>query len=439
MLLRELTHAGDRESMWMAADVGLALVAQLVLGLTLAWSLRGSLLRLLVVFPGIPLLTAGLNLAYLVSIPSYFLIEPDTAPERTDWEEHCFVHDVSLTRVRTPVTQSAGRTAEWWVQRPSGRYALLRLPSCSAIDARLPVPELQPGGRVDFTLGLQYSVPGGAAIFERYDMNSQQRSWWLLADPMAPLAPIAGSELQNPPVLSNAGDAVAWVERVAGSSPAVLERLVVLPVDPSRAGEINIELAPFGAASYVVLEVDTVAREVVLWRNDAPLVVGFDGSRRDTTFTPGSMQPQSVTYLRRRDGWVAWDAYREDGPYQLSWSLAAGSGLHRATKGRTITAAAVDPTGRFIAISETTALSIGDAPDVVYVIRTADGADVFRKYLPRYSRSQVVFFDGGLFAYSELRGTHVLRVEDAPIAPQTMRYVSPSLAFRNSANNASSR
>ena len=49
--------------------------------------------------------------------------------------------------------------------------------------------------------------------------------------------------------------------------------------------------------------------------------------------------------------------------------------------------------------------------DVVYIIRTSDGSDVFRRYLPRYARSQVVFFEGGLFAYSDLEGTHVLKVQ----------------------------
>ena len=66
--------------------------------------------------------------------------------------------------------------------------------------------------------------------------------------------------------------------------------------------------------------------------------------------------------------------------------------------------------GSYIAISETTTLSIGNARDVVYVLRTEDGADVFRRYLPHYSRSQVVFFDGGFMGYSDLEGTHILKI-----------------------------
>ena len=75
-----------------------------------------------------------------------------------------------------------------------------------------------------------------------------------------------------------------------------------------------------------------------------------------------------------------------------------------------MTSAAVDPTGSYIAISETTTLSIGNAKDVVYVLRTEDGAAVFRRYLPRYSRSTLVFFEGGFFGYSDPEGTHILKI-----------------------------
>ncbi len=329
------------------------------------------------------------------------------------------MRDVSLVQVRTPVTQRDSGVGEWWVYERSGRYSLLRLPSCRVIDAGLPMPTVQPGGRVDFTLGLQYSVPGGAAIFDRYDMNVQRRSWWVLADPMSPLVPAPEmTTIEAMPILSNAADAIGWLERVAGSGPPILERVVIRPIDQSsRSGDLRIELAPFGPASYVLMEVNTATLEVVLWRDQAPLVLGFGGSKRDVPYTPGSVRPLYTTYLQHRDGWVAWDAYREDGAYQLAWSLEGRSGVHRATKGRSITSATVDPSGHFIAISETTTLSIGDAPDVVYVIRTIDGADVFRKYIARYSRSQVVFFEGGLFAYSELEGTHVLRVQNEASTP----------------------
>ena len=59
-----------------------------------------------------------------------------------------------------------------------------------------------------------------------------------------------------------------------------------------------------------------------------------------------------------------------------------------------------------------TSLNIGKAQDAVYVLSSADGREVFRKYLPPYSRSPVAFVDGGFLAYSELGGVRLLRIPD---------------------------
>lgn len=414
-VFQELTRASDREPWWLVADLALALATQAVVFLLLAWSVRGSALRWLTWIPVVPMLLAGLNAAYLVTIPSYFLIEPDRATEMSGWKEHCFVPNVSLLSVRTPANQPTTGVRDWWTQRPDARYALLRIPDCVLVDALLPVPTMQPGGRVDFTLGLQFAAPGGAAILERLVPNTSERSWWLLSGPASSLTRVEQPEsVEGAPILSDTADAVAWMQRVAGSAPPVLQRVIIHTLSSSSdADNIALELAPFGPASYTLVGVDTVAREAILWRNDEPLVVGFDGQRRNASFTRNSIRPQESTYLRHRDGWVAWDAYRDEGPYQLAWSLGPASGTHRTNKGRAITSAAVDPSGRLIAVSETTTLNIGSARDVVYIVRTSDGAVVFRTYLPRYARSHVVFFDDGLFGYSDLTGTHILKTPQA--------------------------
>ena len=122
------------------------------------------------------------------------------------------------------------------------------------------------------------------------------------------------------------------------------------------------------------------------------------------------VRAQASTYERYGNGWLAWDAYKEEGAYEVAWSLPSGSGQHRLAKGRSITAAAIDPTGTLIAVSATTTLSIGSAADLVFILRARDGTDVFRAHLSRYSRSPVVFFEGGLFAYSDDGGVHVLKM-----------------------------
>ena len=405
----------DRSRTWVATDFGVALLAQLAVWLVLRWSLEGPSVRKLTWLLAFPL-AMGLNVAYLAAIPAYFLIEPDTAGETNALDEHCFVRGVSLMSIRTGVNQPVDGATAWWTQKPDSRYALLRLPDCSVTDAVLPTPTLQPGGHVDFLIGLQFASPDGPAIVERTETGPGLRTWFGLFEPGGPLEPLVPpGEVEGPPIVSRSGDAVAWMQRVAGSGPPVLERVLVRRATTnSQIAEVDVELGPLGAASYVLMDVDATARELTLWRNEQPIVLGFDGRERPLSFDRGAMRPQSSTYLRVKDGWVAWDAYRDEGPYQVAWSLGSRSGTHRTNAGRSVTSAAVNPTGSLIAISETTTLSIGNARDVVYIVRTDTGAEVFRKYLPRYARSPVVFFSGGLFGYSDLEGTHVLTTPSYP-------------------------
>jgi hypothetical protein len=310
--------------------------------------------------------------------------------------------------------QAGGGARTWWAARPpDGRDSLLRVPECLTTDAVLPKAGKSPEGYLDFFISLQFASPDGVAIVEQTDRRSMQRTWWTLTDPVAPLQRLAESSetLQAPPIISRRGDAVAYVTRIPGSGPPVLSQVMVRKATSgSVVIETDVDLAPFGPGSYVLLDVDAESREVLLWRDDRPLIVSFDGQSRPVSFEPGDIRADSSTYKRIGDGWMAWDAYEEDGPYQIRWSLDRGSGRHQTNAGRGVTFAAVDPTGSYIAISETTRFSSGNAKDVVYVLRTEDGATVFRRYLPRYSRSTLVFFEGGFFGYSDPEGTHILKI-----------------------------
>jgi hypothetical protein len=280
-------------------------------------------------------------------------------------------------------------------------------------DAVLPTAGKSPEGYLDFSINLQFATSDGLAIVEQMDRVSTRRTWWTLSHPKAPLQRLAESSETSgqSPIISRRGDAMAWVTAIPGSGPPELSQVLVRKATlGSEAVETDIDLTPFGPALYVLLDVDAEAREVLLWRDARPLIVGFEGEPRPVSFEPGDIHAQSSTYIRFGDGWVAWDAYKEAGPYQIGWSVGARSGRHRTVAGRSVTSAAVDPTGSYIAISETSRFSIGNASDVIYVLRTDDGTAVFRRYLPRYSRSQVVFFDGGFLGYSDFEGTHILKI-----------------------------
>jgi hypothetical protein len=80
-------------------------------------------------------------------------------------------------------------------------------------------------------------------------------------------------------------------------------------------------------------------------------------------------------------------------------------------RGRSINSVALSPGGNLIAISVGTALNIGNIEDSIYVLRVSDGKEIFRRFLPRYTRTPVVFPDKDLFLYSADGKTVLLRIQ----------------------------
>jgi hypothetical protein len=401
-LVSQLTRGGV-EPAWIAANVGVALAAQALLGLAIAWALRRTWRRWATIPLTLFAVVFTLPPLYILVIPAHFLIERDVASERQDWAERCVVPDAWLVPIRTPVTATAPQA--WLASRASGRYAIVRVRTCDAIDARVPQPGPGRNGGVNFMLTPAFAAPRGGTMFERVETATGARSWWRLTadgerfDPL----PIESQALLT--VLANDGSAVGWLEQLRDAEVPVY-RLHVRSMDPVYERIIRV---PVPAVSAAPVELDTAARVVALWADDRIVSLDFDGAViGESPSTRDAVRAQLGTYVRGAGGWLAWDAYREEGRYALAWSLAPGTGRHEERKGRSITSAALDPAGRYVAVSATTALSIGHARDTVYVLRTDTGAEVYRRYLPTYTRATVAFLDGGFFAYSDAAGTHLL-------------------------------
>ena len=407
-LFEEVLHPRERSVTWIIADVAVALALQAALFGLLWWGVRcrawimalGGILL-------VPVFVGAANAAYLFAIPSYFLIERDSAVDTGNWPEACAVADASLAAIPTPIAQTSVGVSGWWVQRSSGDYALMRVPGCDTADSGLPRPTVQPGGRVDFIYSLQFATTDGAAIIDRTETATGRQTWWLLKAPGAPLIQLPIDRApEGLPILANNGSEVAWVATIEGSGPPVDRALHIGRVD---GREPTIEVQPLNPQTALPLELDEERGLLTMWRDDRPIVI--DVERRSTEELPRAttVRSQSSTYKRCGAGWVAWDAYQEQDAYAIAWSLATGAGRYRVPKGRSITSAAVDPACRFVALSTSPTLSIGSVNDAVIVLDARDGREVFRRHLERYARSTVVFFGTDYFAYSD-RGVHVVRV-----------------------------
>jgi len=409
-LFGELAHGGrGRTPAWLATDVAVAVAVQAVVAFLLWWMLGlARAMRFALLLALVPAAVVAIEWIYLIAIPSYFLIDPDVAPEHGALAEECFLPDRTLTPVRTPPNIPLERAGRAWFTTPNAS-ALGVFESCA--DASAALADI-PGSSAT----TPFVLADGQALFSIWDVKEARSSWWRLdADDRRarPLVnPPSDADRLHPafPILSNDGTAIAWKEYVPGVTQTPLpERIVIRRFDGSAPDE-TVPLAPPGAADVELLGVDTVERTALLFehdyasRADAVVAIGFDGAPRRRSAVSPRISAQSTTIVVVDDGWVAWDAYRDEGRYRIAWSLGERRGEAEVPLGRGITAVDVDATGSYVAVSTTTSLNIGRIRDAVYVLSTRDGEEVFRRYLPTYTRSRVAFLTAARLAYDDKRG-----------------------------------
>jgi hypothetical protein len=314
---------------------------------------------------------------------------------------------------RAPRRVPRGGWQEVWLSDSQGRTSILTVPDCRRTFAPLPQPTVLPGGRADFSIGVAQVVPGGIALVQRTDIPSGRASWWLLNVPGGTLLPLAApvSEKFVAPYLSDDGTATAWVLPVSGTGPRVWEELHIRPVAHGDAERVLDLSRLYGVASYEPIDVDAKTGDVLLWSEVPGTVIAanMDGTHRTLPLPPG-VNPLSNTMMLSEHGVLAWDAYKDDDIYQIAWAADGGAGSRRIPRGSSITAAAINTSGSYVAFSTTTTLNIGRVRDAVVVLRTTDAGEIFRRFLPQFSRTNVAFLGADLFAYSDGGSTHVMRM-----------------------------
>ena len=399
---------------WAIADIAVAVALQGAVFALFYWFWRRrNLLSISALLIGGVAAVVVVQFAYMLWLPAYFMIEAETAPESGTWPEVCSAADASMTAFRTPARMPAGGWREVWLSDSHNVQSILRMPDCRRTPAPLPQPHMEPGGRIDFSIGITQVVPGGLALVQRQDVKSGAVTWFLLSADTGKLQPLdlPVTDPSLAPSLSDDGSSVGWISPVAGTGPPVLDR-VHLRSTASGAPEAVLDLSTFGPASYQIVGVPPGNAGVLLWVSlpGKFLSTTLDGRQQPMPSIPNSVRPQSQTVILNDHGVVAWDAYQDEDNYRIAWAMSGSSGLRKIPKGSSITAAAADPSGRFIAVSTSTTLSIGNVRDSVFVFRISDGSEVFRRFLPKYSRTNVVFIGDEFFAYSDGATTHVVRV-----------------------------
>ena len=414
LLLAEILSKGNKEPLWIAVDLGLAVLVQAAAGLLFYWFFRRpGWLRLLALIAAVPVCFVIVEWSHLAMIPAYFLIERDTVAEQGEWTVECTVPNASLASVRAPMGLTLEQAGEAWLIRIRSQglgYAILRMPGCDVTELDLAFSNVD--------VSPSFVLPGGAHLLETWERQTGRREWWYSSgsrtSPSRLEPPPNHSNIDGPPILSEDGEWVAWMIREpdSGEYPTVAKILIHHVRSPEEKMTL-VSLKELGPGGYVLLDLDMQSREVTVSRNLGEFLrIGLDGRVRWGPVKPETVKPHSQTFRRVGRGWVAWDAYKERDAYFISWSLPHATGSHRVLKGRSITSVAVDPAGLFIAVSVSGSYSIGSVQDAAYVLRVAEGTEVFRRYLPRYTRTQVAFLGRQFFAYSAQDEVRVLRLPD---------------------------
>ena len=324
----------------------------------------------------------------------------------------CTVPDAALADVREPFDLAMERSGEAVLIRfdPSGTthtHLLLRMPECRTVPLA--------GGPLPPGLHPMSVRPAGARLVAAARGPDGRPEWWYSPDAKTPLAqvpPATDGRVAGQPILSEDGRWAAWVQQKPGTGLQTWHARELL-----GTGVRSGDTAAFGVGSYEALGFDQGKEIMTLARNLAGIL------DVDTRFAqvsgpplrPADVASQPGTFRRLRSGWFAWDAYRDDTPWRAVWSSGGRAGRYDIDWSKMISHAAVNPSGTYAALSLDTRFGrIPAGGEALVVVRLADGKEIFRKKLERFTRTRVAFLGDGHVAWTEGGRVVVARVPEWP-------------------------
>ena len=371
-------------SAYTLATWAVVLAIQVILFVFFYWMLRGvRWWNWLVLIAAIPILIYGANLSILYVLPLMMLVEHDTHPETGSLEKICSQSGVILAQVQSGVDLSLEQASEAWVIRQEDRLrARLIMPDCRLTNVAAP--------RVGSTI--DQVAPGGYLLFRRDDGNLA----YVRPDRTAPLVLTTPTQPRYwNPILSDDGTVLVWLDRQprqSGPRPYRLHLLGLHDTHTRGVGEetIALDLSPHDQFELIGADTKRDRFTVARFRNEI-LAIDRQGHTIAGPISPSGIYNARWGFRWLDGGWVAWDGYREEGRSHVVWSLPARSGEVAIPKGRNIVSVSVDPSGRYIAVSVATAMSIGSTKSAIFLLETADGREIFRRYKPIFSRNRLAF------------------------------------------------
>jgi hypothetical protein len=354
-----------------------ALLLQFILAVLIYFFLRNiSFSRVLLMLLAVPLLLIGLHVAFYFGLPYLFLYEAERRPEQGDLATACVVENASLAPYHSGVSLAMERASETLILiGQSQERARLRMPGC----------RVEPMDSPRRSTTYDQIAPGGFLLFRNFEgvihIKRADEDAFTLTAP---------AELTYwKPVMSDDGSALFWIAKDPGLARGGQSLFWRMP-DQARVQKITLdELLPLGL---VVAGADSKNGPFTLTSSDDRVFyLDQEGHILSAITDLGDINLLGEGFGKLDDGFVAWDAYRDEGRYGVTWSRAGKRGSWQLPKGHRIEDLAVQPHGDLIAVSITAGISFELIKPAVVIISTASGEELYRRNRPKFARGGLAF------------------------------------------------